>query len=186
MDFKTKIQSLQQTVGVEYTKPDPAKLDKMVVDMVDSKGWDYLTKKRGFNKETINNFRLGYDKGKNAIAIPHFKDGELINIKYRFIEPKDNRYTSEANAEPWVFNDTGFDVAEEKGAIAITEGELDCISMWQMGFKNVISPGSGANSYGTWIEDIDKIKQVWIAYDNDDPGQSAAKELAERIGVEKC
>lgn len=186
MDFKTKIQSLQQTVGVEYTKPDPAKLDKMVKDMVDSPAWDYLTKDRGLTAETISNFRLGYDKSKNAVAIPHFKDGELINIKYRFIKPKDIRYTSEPNAEQWVFNDNGFEIGIEKGAIAIAEGELDCISMWQMGFKNVISPGSGANSYGTWIEEIDKMKQVWIAYDNDDAGQSAAKELAERIGVEKC
>jgi twinkle protein len=158
----------------------------MAENLRGSPAWDYLTKDRGFTEETIENFRLGYDARKNAVAIPHYKDGELINIKYRFLEPKDIRYTSEAGAEPWVYNDVGFIVGKEKGAVAIAEGEFDCMALWQMGFKNVVSPGSGANSYGTWIEVVDTIKQVWIAYDNDEPGQAAAKELAGRIGVEKC
>lgn len=186
MDFKAKIQSLQQVVGVEYTKPDPAKLETMIANLRASPGWDYLTNKRGLKEKTIEHFRLGYDKNKNAIAIPHFKKGELINIKYRFLEPKGARYISEPNAEQGVFHDEGLTVASAKGAVAIAEGEMDCISLWQNGFENVISPGSGANSYGTWIEDLDSIKSIWIAYDNDEPGQAAAKELAERIGQEKC
>lgn len=195
MDLKNKIQSLQQTINVAYTKPDPWRVEEMINKLRGSpdddvkrnqKAWDYLTKERGFTEETIEHFRLGYDEKKKAISIPHYKDGELINIKYRFLNPKDIRYTSEPNAEQWLFNDQAFEVAFEKGAIAIAEGEFDCISLWQAGFKNVISPGSGANSYGTWIETLDKLKSVWIAYDNDDAGQSAAKELADRIGLEKC
>lgn len=186
MDIKTKIQNLQQVVNVEYTKPDVEKFEAMVNALRGSPGYEYLTKERGLTDETIDYFRLGYDKGKNAIAIPHFKEGELINIKYRLLKPKDIRYTSEPNAEQWLFHDPGIATGLSKGAIAIAEGEMDCISLWQAGFKNVISPGSGANSYGTWIEALDKIKDVWIAYDNDEPGQVAAKELAERIGTERC
>lgn len=191
MDFKTKIQSMQQVAGVDYTRPDPQKLEKMVADLRASPAWKYLTEERGLNEETIDYFGLGYDKQKNAVAIPHFKDGELINIKYRFLNPKDIRYTSEPNAEQWVYHDVGFKEAEDRGkkgktGIAIAEGEFDCMSLWQMGFKNVISPGSGANSYGVWIELLDKISSVYIAYDSDDAGQSAGKELAERIGLEKC
>lgn len=186
MDLKDKIQSLQQTLKVEYKRPDYKKFERMESSVRGSPAWDYLTKERGFNEETIANFRLGYDSKRNAVAIPHFKEGELINIKYRFLEPKDTRYTSEFGAEPWVYNDNGFVVGKDKGAVAIAEGEFDCMALWQMGFKNVVSPGSGANSYGNWIEIVDTIKQVWIAYDNDEPGQAAAKELAKRIGVEKC
>ena len=186
MDIKNKLQSLQQSLNVAYTKPELKKLELMTADLRGSPAWEYLTKTRGFTEATIDYFRLGYDKKKNAVAIPHFKDDELINIKYRFLDPKDTRYTSEANAEPWVFHEEGFVVGKEKGAVAIAEGEFDCIALWQMGFKNAVSPGSGANSFGPWIEIIDRIKQAWIAYDNDEPGQSAAKELAERIGIEKC
>ena len=186
MDIKDRLQSLQQTLRVEYTKPDESKLAVMCESLRDSPAYEYLTKERGLTDETIKHFRLGYDKKKNAVAIPHFKNGELINIKYRFLKPKDIRYTSEPNAEQWFFHDEGLTIAKEKGAVAIAEGEIDCISLWQLGFKNVISPGSGANSYGVWIEELDKVKSVWIAYDNDPPGQSAAKELADRIGSEKC
>lgn len=186
MDIRNKIQSLQQSLNVEYTKPDVGKLEVMEANLRGSPAYEYLTKTRGLADETIEYFRLGYDKTKNAVSIPHFRDGELINIKYRFLTPKKIRYTSEPNAEPWVFNDTGFNFGKEKGAVAIAEGEFDCMSLWQMGFKNVVSPGSGANSYGTWIEMLDPIGQVWIAYDNDEPGQTAAKELADRIGSEKC
>lgn len=186
MDLKNKIQSLQQSLKVDYTKPDVKKHEEMVANLRGSPAWDYLTKVRGFNEEAIEHFKLGYDSKKNAVAIPHFKQGELINIKYRFLNPKDIRYTSEPNAEQWVFHDDGFIVGKEKEAVFIAEGELDCISLWQMGVKNVISPGSGANSFGPWIEVLDTIKQVWIAYDNDEPGQAAAKELAERVGAEKC
>lgn len=186
MDLKNKLQSLQQSLNVEYKKPDPKKLTDMTNKIRESPAWDYLTKERGLTEETIAHFQLGYDDKKKAVAIPHFKNGELINFKYRFLNPKDTRYTSEAGAEPWVFNDTGFITGKEKGAVAIVEGEFDCMAMWQLGFKNVVSPGSGANSYGQWLEIVDTIKQVWIAYDNDEPGQSAAKELASRVGIEKC
>lgn len=190
-DFRAKIQSMQQVVGVDYTRPDPAKLDGMIADLRDSPAWVYLTKERGLKEETIEYFRLGYDKTKNAVAIPHFKGDELINIKYRFLKPKDIRYTSEPNAEQWVYHDVGFREAHEKAkkgkvGIAVVEGEFDCMSLWQMGFTNVVSPGSGANSYGVWIELLDKINLVYLAYDSDEPGQAAAKELAERVGVEKC
>lgn len=186
MDLQTKIHTLQQTAHVSYKRPDQEKVNLMHNKLRGSPGWKYLTESRGLTEETINHFKLGYDSNKDAISIPYYKDGELINIKYRFLNPKDIRYTSEPNAEQWLFNDDGIAEGLSKGAVAISEGEIDCISLWQAGFKNVISPGAGANSYGTWIENLDKIKQVWIAYDNDTPGQSASKELASRIGIEKC
>ena len=187
MDYKTKIQSLQQTLQVDYVRPSVERLEQMEAKMLGSPAHEYLTKERGLNNETITYFRLGYDEKRNAVSIPHFKGDLLINIKYRFLSPKDKvRYTSEPNAEQWLFHDVGLEVALSKGAVAIAEGEFDCMSLWQAGFKNVISPGSGANSYGPWIESLDKVKSVWIAYDNDEAGQTAAKELAERIGLEKC
>ena len=185
-DYKNRIQSLQQAVGVAYTKPDPKRLEVMIERLRGSPAWQYLTVQRGLSEETIEHFRLGYDETKDAVAIPHYKNEELINIKYRFLNPKDVRYIGEPNAEQWLFHDEGLKVGLEKNAIAVAEGEFDCMSLWQAGFKNVISPGSGANAYGPWIETLDKIKSVWIAYDNDGPGQSAAKELAGRIGIEKC
>lgn len=188
------MQSLQQAVGVEYTKPDPELLDRYIADLRGSPAWDYLTKERGLTEETIQYFQLGYDAKRNAVAIPNFKDGELINFKYRLLGKQDMRYTSEANAEVWLFHEAGIEEGMKKvnkdgkstPSVAIAEGEFDCMSLWQLGFKNVVSSGAGANAYGPWIERLDRMHSVWIAYDNDEPGQSAARELAERVGVEKC
>jgi twinkle protein len=186
MDFKNRIVSLQEATKIDYTRPDVERLRVMQESLKGSPAWDYLIDKRKLTEETIAAFGLGYDEEKGAVAIPQYKDGELINIKYRMLDGRKTRYLGEPNAEPWLFNEDGVTIGIEKGAVAIAEGEFDCMSLWQLGFKNVISPGFGANSYGAWLEELDKVKQVWIAYDNDEPGQTAAKELASRIGIDKC
>lgn len=179
------IKSLQQTMSRAYVKPDPERLTAYALALEKSKVAKKYLEDRGLTEKTIQYFQLGYDTEKNAITIPHFKDGVLTNFKFRHLEG-DLRYTNEKDAEPWVFHEDGIGIGKEMKGIAIAEGEFDAMSLYQAGFKNVISPGSGANSYGVWIELLDKIPQVYIAYDNDPPGQQAAKELAERVGVEKC
>ena len=158
---------------------------------------DYLRITRGLNNETIEHFNLGFDKDKNAISIPIYKRGELVNIRYRFIFDeidialkhkgiKPNKYTQEKGCEVWLYNEDGIDKGMAKGGVLVVEGEIDCMSAWQAGFKNVISPASGANSYGVWIDLLTSIPKVFIAYDNDNTGKQVARDLADRIGTDKC
>jgi hypothetical protein len=187
MNIQNRIQSLRESVGVEYTKPPREKLDKLVKALVDSEeAQQYLQVERGLTEETIKHFQLGYDKTKDAIAIPIFKKGELINIKYRFLKPDKIKYTQEKNAEVWLFNEQGIQVGMEKKAVLIVEGEFDLMATWQSGFKAVVSVASGKDSYGVWLELLDPIPMVFIAYDNDKAGQQASIKFAERIGTEKC
>ncbi len=154
--------------------------------MENDDGLYYLEKVRGLSKETIQKFMLGYDKDKHAISIPYFKRGEVVAIKYRFITPEnDKRYHSERGSQPWVFNEEGIDASRSKGAILITEGEFDLMACWQAGIKNVIGCG-GKDAYGVWIELLDKIPKIYIAYDNDESGKSASLKFAERLGTDKC
>lgn len=142
--------------------------------------------KRGLIDETIQHFGLGYDKTKHAICIPVYKRGDLVNVRYRMLdEQAPSRYTQEKGCEVWLYNDDGIQRGIEKGGVLIVEGEFDLMSAWQAGLKNVVSPASGKNSYGVWIELMDAIKRVYIAYDNDSPGKAAALDMAERIGVDK-
>jgi DNA primase len=187
MQIQNRIQSLRDSIGVEYAKPTMEKLEKMITDLKESEiAQQYLLVERGLTDETIKHFKLGYDKERNAIAIPVFKKGELINIKYRFIEPNKVKYTQEKNAEVWLFNDEGIQQGLEKKAILIVEGEFDLMATWQSGFKSVVSVASGKDSYGVWLELLDPIPMVFIAYDNDKAGQGASIKFAERIGTEKC
>ena len=186
--MSSKIQAIRETLKGGYIKPDKSKLDVFIQQLKEyPEVQDYLTIKRGLSKETIEHFKLGYDKEKNAIAIPVFKKGELVNIRYRFIDDDGGqKYTQEKGCEVWVYNEDGISKAMNKGAVMIVEGEFDLMSCWQAGFKSVISPASGKDSYGPWIEMLDNIPKIYIAYDNDKPGKSAAINLATRIGIDKC
>jgi DnaB helicase-like protein/Toprim domain-containing protein len=187
MSITDKIQSMQSQVNATYRKPSVEKMESMQSSLLSSDvALDYLRISRNLTDETIKNFGLGYDSDKNAIAIPVYKRGELINIRYRFLEPTGSKYTQEKDCEVWIYNEDGIQAGVKKGGILIVEGEFDLMSAHQAGFKNIISPASGKDSYGVWLELIDNLPKVYISYDNDKPGKDAALRMAERIGTDKC
>jgi len=181
------VKSLRESVGKEYTRPSLEKLEQYKTDLKESQeAIEYLVLERGFTDETINHFQLGYNKGNNSIAIPIFKNGELINIKYRFLKPDKIKYTSERGSENWIYNENGIQEGLKKGALLIVEGEFDLMSAYQRGIKNIVSPASGKDSYGVWLAQLDNIPKVYIAYDNDEGGKKTGYKLAERLGIDKC
>lgn len=180
------IKSLRETLNKTYTKPNIALIAQYEKALQNTpEALSYLRETRGFTDETIGHFHLGYNEEYKAISIPTFRDGELVNIKYRIINPTGAKYIGEKGAETWLFHETGLDFAQKSGRVLIVEGELDCISAYQAGVKNVISPASGKDSYGVWLERLDKIPKVYIAYDNDSGGRETAREMADRIGTDK-
>jgi 5S rRNA maturation endonuclease (ribonuclease M5) len=182
-----QIRSIRQTVGRDYERPDPSRLDYFTTQLEQNQeAKDYLKTERGLAEDTISHFRLGYDPERDAIAIPTFKSGELINFKYRYLHPDKNRYTSERGAETWIFNEEGIEVGKTKSGVLVVEGEFDLMSAWQVGVKNVVSPASGKDSYGVWLEMLDAIPRVYVAFDNDEGGKETALKFAERVGLEKC
>lgn len=182
-----KIISMRESFQTSYVKPSPDLNDKYRESLATSNfALDYLHITRGLTAETVSNFNLGYDLERNAITIPIYKRGELINIRYRHLDENAKaKYTQEKGCEVWLFNEDGITRGQTKGGLLIVEGEFDCMSAWQAGFKNVISPASGKDSYGVWIELLDSIPKIYVCYDNDKPGKSAAIGLAERVGTDK-
>jgi len=187
MTIAEKLQSFRQVAAASYVKPPIDKLENYRKNLESHEpALDYL-RKRGLARETISHFKLGYDPERDAIAIPVFKKGDLINIRYRLLDPGNKpKYTQEKGCEVWVYNDEGIERAQKKGNLLIVEGEFDLMAAWQAGFKSIISPASGKDSYAMWLDLIDSIPRVYIAYDNDTPGKTAAINMSERIGVEKC
>ena len=89
--IETIRESLKGTLAGGFVKPDPKKQELLVKNLSESTvAQDYLHIQRGLTKETVAHFKLGYDVEKNAISIPVFKRGELVNIRYRFIN-KDSK-----------------------------------------------------------------------------------------------
>lgn len=188
MTLESKISSIRDALKSDYVRPSNDKVNAFCNALSNNpNALDYLLVKRGLSNSTILNFKLGYCEEKNAISIPIYKRGELVNIKYRLLDENSKiKYTQEKGCEVWLFNEDGIQKGQKKGGVLIVEGEFDCMSAWQAGFTNVISPASGKDSYGIWLELLDTIPKVYISYDNDKPGKSTAMSLAERIGTEKC
>lgn len=182
-----KIKSIRESVGKEYQRPSPEKIQKQIDALKSNEeAYEYLTDERGLSSETIKHFKLGYDYDKNAISIPIHKNGEVVAIKYRNLKEGGPKYGAEANCESWFFNEKGLDHAKESGTVVVVEGEFDLMCVWQAGHKNVVSPAQGKNSYTIWVEKLDPIPKVIIAYDNDTAGKEEAARFADKVGIEKA
>ena len=181
-----KIKSIREALAGGYKLPEPAVNEALCQRLRENPTAVAYLESRGLSDETIQHLKLGYDATRNAISIPVFKGDRLVNIRYRSLDANaTQRYTQERGCEVWMYNEQGLREEKSKGGVLIVEGEFDLMSAWQAGFKNVISPASGKDSYGPWIELLDQIPKVFIAYDNDAPGKSASLKLAERIGIDK-
>ena len=146
----------------------------------DDKITAYL-KGRGFSDETIKYFKIGQSNG-NTVMLPFFKDGELVNVKYRNIE--DKKMWTEKDAEPILFNRDNITTNE----LIITEGEYDCIALHEYGIESVSVP-NGVNDF-RWLENewewISKFSTIYICFDSDKAGQKGSLELAQRAGLWRC
>jgi twinkle protein len=143
------------------------------------KAVEYL-KTRGLTEITIKKFKIGYKDG--AIMFPYFKNGELVQVKYRGIVEK--KFWKEKDCEPTLFNR---DICSGEG-LAICEGEIDCMTLAQYDIPAVSIP-SGASDL-TWIENeweyLDKFQKIYLFMDGDTAGQQAVENLVKRLGTWRC
>jgi len=142
---------------------------------------------RGIDAETIVDFKIAeIQRGDKVYAVfPYMRDGEYINGKYRNIaEKKDMR--QEGEAEPCLFGWHLIDPSVRK--VAICEGEVDAMTLHQMGYP-ALSVNAGAGNH-QWIDNdwdrLDRFSEILLCYDNDDAGQKGAREVANRLGIERC
>lgn len=142
---------------------------------------------RGISDETMAAFKIAEQRrGNSTYAVfPYLRDGELVNAKYRNVdEKKDMR--QEGGAEPCLF---GWHLIDPKArSVVICEGEIDCMTLHQLGIP-ALSVNAGAGNY-QWIENdwdrLQRFSDIFICYDDDDAGQKGAREVVQRLGMERC
>lgn len=126
-----------------------------------------------------------------AIAFPYYRNGELINIKWR--DARKN-FRLEAGAERILY---GMDDIQDADTVIWVEGEMDKLSVEECGLLNCVSVPNGApavtaKDYAThfaWFDDVSALllsKKHIIAVDNDEPGRRLADELSRRLGLSRC
>jgi twinkle protein len=151
--------------------------------------------KRNISQKTLLDMRISEQKefmpqagqDRNVICFNYFREGKLINVKYR---DRDKNFKMVKDAERIFYN---LDGIKDQNEIYIVEGEMDCLTMIQSGFKNCVSVPNGATPGRNNMEYLDNCweyfmgaEKVYLLTDNDEPGKKLSDELARRIGFEKC
>jgi twinkle protein len=127
------------------------------------------------------------DGNVGVVCFNYFKDGHLINVKYR---DRNKNFRLVKDAQKVFYN---LDGIKDQKEIWIVEGEIDCLTMVQAGITNCCSVPNGANAKNNNLEYLDScwqyfenVEYVYILTDTDQPGNQLADELARRIGAERC
>ena len=182
----------------KFTKPDPLPITALSPEVVK---W---FSDRGISETTLEETKINERKVympqiealSNSIAFPYYKNGELINVKYR--DAKKN-FRLEAGAQRGFY---GIDDIEGNDIhCVIVEGEIDKLSLWEAGIRTCVSVPDGAppvnsSDYSSkfdylndpWLhsEKFNNVSRFVIAVDNDEPGAKLENELSRRLGKDKC
>jgi DNA primase len=147
---------------------------------------EYLTEGRKLSLETIDQFLLGAvvnpdvldEDAKGMISIPYNTPNGPVALRFRRPPHRESgpKYWQPEGSVLTIFNTPAFFASEE--TIAITEGEVDCMSLVQAGIPAVGIPGASA-----WKSHYDLLfegyESVIICADNDDTG--AGRKFAAKI-----
>lgn len=156
-----------------------------LVDIFYQKGLDHLdywTDIRGYTRKTIDDFQLGYSG--YWYTIPIFVDSKFVNFQCRQHGDGVKRIKmwysyGEQSSTPF-----GFSILKYTDTVYITEGPVDAIMLLQHGIP-AISQTAGAGNIKLYIDNfalLNSLKNIYICYDNDKAGNSAATELSLFIG----
>lgn len=136
-------------------------------------------KTRAITEETCKKFNVRYDSATRTIRFPYYSQtGQLVAFKSRD-EEKDFRWTGK-NEDHTLF---GQQLWGQGKAIVITEGEIDCMSVYQARPTwPVVSLPNGAQAAKKALQHQLKwlmgFEEIILLFDNDDPGKIAAQDCA--------
>lgn len=120
----------------------------------------------------------------NNICFNFFEGDVVVNKKYRGAKKS---FTQSSGTKSIFYN---INAAIGQKEVYFVEGEIDCLSLIQVGIKNVISVPNGANDNDAyWINSepyLKDIEKFYIATDNDPKGNELADKIAQRLGRYRC
>ncbi len=148
---------------------------------------------RGFADDTIRRFKLGVtwirEGGSKelAVGIPYVEQNRVPLVKMRNLEADKNKrkFRRTAGGHSGLFNAEGIKGCRQ---VVLVEGELDAVSLWQLGIHNVASTSLGAKKTipEEWIDTLASAEDIVLWYDDDDAGQDAAGALVDQLGSYRC
>lgn len=147
---------------------------------------DYLTNVRRIGLGVIADMGIRYHKEKNLIIFPLTDNsGNIQVLRARLCDPKNKSMftiSSKSIKDKYPLpniRDTGASFGlhkiDSEKPVIVVESETDCLLLKTYGFNNVIATTSASFSRAQ----IDNIpsSNIWAAFDNDDAGRRAIKNL---------
>ena len=139
--------------------------------------------KRNISKATID--YVGVKENNNCVVFEYRNElGEHLANKYRKTKKSEGpkMWFEKGTNVNTLFNMDKINISDP---LLITEGEFDCLSAIEAGFKNAVSIPSGVNSTNEWITSnwtfIEQFEEVIIWFDNDEAGIKGAREVFNRL-----
>lgn len=130
---------------------------------------------RTLTNDTIERFGLHWNGAEIVIPVRDTQ-GHLMFYKYRrspFSE-EGPKYRYEKGSGSALFNIHTLETATKDEPILITEGELDCIAVENIGIKSVTTTGGAGTFEQAWAERLKEFDNVIICFDNDKAGIKGA------------
>ena len=145
----------------------------------------HLVEKRGWSREIIEKYRIGYIKKSKRVTIPILNENdELVNIRqYKPMAGDDDQKVFSwkkgyGQVRLWPLNILSETPKDEP--IILPEGEPDCLC----GLSNGLACVTKTGGVLTWKPEFNKQfsnRHVIIAYDNDDPGKKGAIKIGRTL-----
>lgn len=151
-----------------------------------SKVYAYF-EQRKISRETLDALDVRQDSEGNAVFNYYDTNDVLTMVKYKpshKIQHGQAKCWCQQNSDtaPLLFNMNRINV---NSPLLICEGEPDCLSAIEAGFKNAVSVPLGSSNLH-WIDEnlewLDQFESIIICADNDDTGVKMQKECVPRLG----
>lgn len=150
--------------------------------------YGYL-EQRGLSVETARMYRLGVVSQTHAalgdedyvgrLAIPYITaSGDVVAIRYRSLDGREPKYLSAAGTQSHLYSVTS--LLADSNYCVITEGEIDAMTLNQLGVPAVGVPGAKAwkPHFALLFEDFDRVV---IACDGDQAGREFGRLVADQV-----
>ncbi len=173
--------------GVKVKKKDDSWLK-------DYRGEYFSLPDRKLRAETLEKYKVKAEKDKDGNIIKHHypihdQSGAMVGIKTRIVQSKKFFGSGDTSKDNALF---GQHLHSGGGKyLTILEGELDAMAAYEMfgskfTFVSVINGSNCIDNIKANLVWIDSFETVVLAFDNDQAGMDAAKQVAPILGPNKC
>lgn len=128
----------------KLTEFSPEMIERLYKDFAGSPAEKYMIEQRGFTKETLEHFKVGFSLAQNYVTIPVFDaDNMPLGFVGRSIVGKEFKNSSGLPKSKTLFN---INNAKKHESVIVCEATFDAMRIHQAGYPNVVALIGGSLS----------------------------------------